>query len=82
MAAGVPVIASRVGGIPEILSSSEIGRTIDPIAPRAFARAIREILALPDRGRSMAEQARLSVAERFHIASAGERLKRIYLDLP
>jgi glycosyltransferase involved in cell wall biosynthesis len=81
MAAGVPVIASRVGGIPEILSSPEIGRMVDPIAPEAFARAIREILALPDRGRGMAEKARLSVAQRFDIASTAERLKRIYLDL-
>jgi glycosyltransferase involved in cell wall biosynthesis len=81
MAAGVPVIASRVGGIPEILSSPEIGRMVDPIAPEAFAQAIREILALPDRGRGMAEKARLSVAQRFDIASAGERLKKIYLDL-
>jgi hypothetical protein len=81
MAAGVPVIASRVGGIPEILSSPEIGRMVDPIAPEAFAQTIREILALPGRGRGMAEEARLSVAQRFDIASAGERLKKIYLDL-
>jgi glycosyltransferase involved in cell wall biosynthesis len=81
MAAGVPVIASRVGGIPEILSSPEIGRMVGPIALDAFAQAVREILALPDRGRGMAEKARLSVAQRFDIASAGERLKKIYLDL-
>ena len=81
MAAGVPVIASRVGGIPEILSSPGIGRMVDPIAPDAFATAVREMLALPDRGRSMAERARLSVAQRFDIAPAGERLKKIYLDL-
>jgi len=81
MAAGDPVVASRVGGIPEILSSPEIGRMVDPLAPQAFAQAVREILALPDRGRAMAEKARLSVAQRFDIASAGQRLKKIYLDL-
>jgi glycosyltransferase involved in cell wall biosynthesis len=54
---------------------------VGPIALDAFAQAVREILALPDRGRGMAEKARLSVAQRFDIASAGERLKKIYLDL-
>jgi len=81
MAAGVPVIASKVGGIPEILSSPEIGRLVDPLTPEAFAGAVREILALPDRGRSIGAKARLSLAGRFDIATAGERLKKIYLDV-
>jgi len=81
MAAGLPVIASKVGGIPEMLSSSEIGRLVDPLTPETFADAIRETLALPDRGRSMGAKARLSLAGRFDIATAGERLKKIYLDV-
>jgi glycosyltransferase involved in cell wall biosynthesis len=81
MAAGLPVIASKVGGIPEILSSPEIGRLVDPLTPEVFAGAIREILALPDRGRSMGAKARLSLTGRFDIATAGERLKKIYLDV-
>jgi len=81
MAAGLPVIASKVGGIPEILSSPEVGRLVEPLTPEAFAGAAREILALPDRGKSMGARARLSLTGRFDMATAGERLKRIYLDL-
>jgi glycosyltransferase involved in cell wall biosynthesis len=81
MAAGLPVIASKVGGIPEILSSPEIGRLVDPLAPEAFAAVIREILALPERGRQIGQNARFNVAERFDLAAAGRRLKKIYLDL-
>jgi glycosyltransferase involved in cell wall biosynthesis len=81
MAAGLPVIASKVGGIPEMISSPEIGRMVDPLTPEKFAAAIREILALPDRGRSMGAKARLSLTGRFDIATAGERLKKIYLDV-
>jgi glycosyltransferase involved in cell wall biosynthesis len=81
MAASLPVIASKVGGIPEILSAPEIGRLVDPITPEAFAAAIREILALPDHGKSLGAKARLSLAGRFDMGAAGERLKRIYLDV-
>jgi glycosyltransferase involved in cell wall biosynthesis len=81
MAASLPVIASKVGGIPEILSAPEIGRLVDPLTPEAFARAVREILALPDRGKSMGAKARLSLMGRFDMAAAGERLKKIYLDV-
>jgi glycosyltransferase involved in cell wall biosynthesis len=81
MAAGLPVIASKVGGIPEIISSPDIGCLVDPLTPEAFAGAIREILALPNRGRSMGAKARLSLTGRFDMATAGERLKKIYLDV-
>jgi glycosyltransferase involved in cell wall biosynthesis len=81
MAAGLPAIASKVGGIPEMLSSPEIGRLVDPQTPEAFAGAVREILALPDRGGSMGAKARLSLMGRLDMATAGERLKKIYLDV-
>ncbi len=81
MAAGLPVIASKVGGVPEILSSPETGRLVEPLTPEAFAGAVREILALPDHGKSMGARARLSLAGRFDMATAGDRLKSIFLDL-
>ena len=80
MAAGLPVIASKVGGIPEMLSSAEIGRAVDEITPAAFAEAIQDVLRLPDRGRSMGARARLSLMGRFDIATGKEQLKKIYLD--
>lgn len=81
MAAGLPVIASKVGGIPEILSSPEIGKLAAEITPEAFIAEIRQVLSLPDRGRSMGVQARRSLTGRFDIATGGERLARIYLDV-
>ena len=81
MAAGLPAVVGKVGGIPEMLSSPEIGRLVEPLTPEAFAGAVREILALPDRGRSMGANARLSLTGRFDMATAGERLKKIYLDV-
>ena len=81
MAAGLPSVVGKVGGVPEMLSSPEIGRLVEPLTAEAFAGAVREILALPDRGRSMGANARLSLTGRFDMATAGERLKKIYLDV-
>jgi glycosyltransferase involved in cell wall biosynthesis len=81
MAAGLPVIASNVGGIPEMVTPPETGRLVDPIAAEAFTAAIREVLALPDRGKSMGERARHSIIGRFDTATGGQRLKEIYLNV-
>ncbi len=81
MGAGLPVVVSKVGGIPEIVSSPEIGRLVDPLVPEAFAAEIAELLALPDLGRSIGERSRQSVISRFDIKTAGRKLGGIYLDL-
>jgi glycosyltransferase involved in cell wall biosynthesis len=81
MAAGVPVIASKVGGIPEMLNSPEVGTLVDPLTPGAFANAVREVLCRPDRGKSMGQRARASLPGKFDTSSGGQRLKKIYLEL-
>jgi glycosyltransferase involved in cell wall biosynthesis len=81
MASGVPVIASKVGGIPEILTSPDIGRLVDPVTPDRFADTIRDILSQPDVRRSMGEKAKLELVGRFDLRTGGERLKKIYVDL-
>jgi glycosyltransferase involved in cell wall biosynthesis len=45
MACGVPVVASRVGGVPEIINSPSLGLLVDPENPLDLARAIDESLA-------------------------------------
>lgn len=50
MACGTPVVASRVGGIPEVVQSSDVGRLVTERTPAAFAAAIDELLvASPSR---------------------------------
>jgi glycosyltransferase involved in cell wall biosynthesis len=43
-AAGVPVLASRVGGIPEVVSDAETGFLLDPDTPTAWASAATSLL--------------------------------------
>ena len=44
MACGKPVIASRVGGVPEIISNSDVGILVNPKEPEILAVAILEML--------------------------------------
>ena len=48
MAAGVPVVGSRVGGIPEMVLDGETGRLVPPRDPAALADALETLLAAPD----------------------------------
>jgi glycosyltransferase involved in cell wall biosynthesis len=45
LACGRPVVATRVGGVPEILTSRDLGTMVDPENPRALAEGIDAALA-------------------------------------
>lgn len=82
MAAGVPVVASHVGGIPEIITSDEIGRTVRELTPNAYASAINELVEMGDsHRRKLGERGRTSLAGRFDLASMGKTLKSSYQQL-
>jgi glycosyltransferase involved in cell wall biosynthesis len=53
MAVGLPVIATRVGGIPEMVIHGETGLLIPPNSPEALSEAIRELAKDPMRRRAM-----------------------------
>ncbi|MDR3406702.1 MAG: glycosyltransferase [Chthoniobacter sp.] len=46
-ASGLPVIASRVGGIPEVHPGDDFGRLVTTTEPAAFATAFQEVLLSP-----------------------------------
>jgi glycosyltransferase involved in cell wall biosynthesis len=60
MAAGVPIIAADVGGVPDVVSPSE-ALLVPPGNPRGFARALEQVLQHPTQGeqRTFAARARL-----------------------
>lgn len=67
MAAGRPVVASRVGGIPTAIAHGESGLLVPPEDPIALARAIRAVLTTPGLGARLGEAARREHAARFTI---------------
>jgi hypothetical protein len=64
MASGVPVIASNVGGLPEIIDHERIGLLTEN-TPEAIAAAITRIMQDRPLAKSLAERARAVVAEKF-----------------
>jgi glycosyltransferase involved in cell wall biosynthesis len=52
MAAGVPVVATAVGGVPELVVKGETGLLVPPGQPEPIASALEAILSSPDRARA------------------------------
>ena len=65
MACEVPVIATKVGGIPEVVSHGVDGYLFEPRDVATAAKYALEILTRPDRGRMMGEMARINARRRY-----------------
>lgn len=65
MACEVPVIASNVGGLPEVVTHGVDGYLIPPRDVAAAAKFALDILTLPDRGRLMGQQARVNARRKY-----------------
>ena len=77
MSAGVPVVASNTGGLPEIVSHRENGLLVDG-SPQAIAAAIRELLDNPALARRLGDAARRTVAARFTVDHMVRRTMEVY----
>lgn len=78
MARGRPVVATPVGGTPEVVADGETGLLVPPHDPEALAEALRRLLADPDLRRRMGETGRSRVEERFSSDAMVARVLEIY----
>ncbi len=67
MSCGVPVVASRVGGLPELIQHGENGYLCDATDSSAFSLASLELLRDPDLYKRFSEAARATAVDRFTI---------------
>jgi glycosyltransferase involved in cell wall biosynthesis len=67
MAAGLPVVASAVGGVPELVAEAETGFLVPPRDVDALAAALQRVLADPELRRSLGAAAHARASERFDV---------------
>jgi glycosyltransferase involved in cell wall biosynthesis len=81
MAAGCPVVATRVGGLPDLIADGETGCLVPPRDPSALAAGILRLLRDRDAARSMGKAAQAAVAERFAVERLCRDVEGLYLGL-
>jgi len=82
MAAGIPVVATRVGAVPEILSSSipseESGILIEPKEPNQIVEAIELLLKDKELVKLLVSRAEKSLAERFNLSEMVKKYENLF----
>ena len=73
----LPVVASDVGGIPEVVQDRETGRLVPPDDPALLAAAMLELLRHPDQARALALRHRRAVEDKFSWPTAYRAYKAL-----
>ena len=81
MASGVPVVASDLPVVRELVADGVHGRLVRPDRPSELARAIRVLLEYPKRRAKMGRAAQAHSSQNYTWAHTTERLKALYHDL-
>jgi glycosyltransferase involved in cell wall biosynthesis len=78
MAAGCPVVSTRVSGIPELLDDGRAGLLIDPHRPEDLADALERLIAEPELARGLSEVGHARVREAFDIDREAAKLASFF----
>ena len=71
---GLPVVAARTRGVPDLVRDAETGRLVPEGDAAAFAEAVEALLREPERRRQMGHTARARVAREHRFETASDRL--------
>ena len=78
MDAGIPVVASRVGGLPEVVIDRTTGILVPEGDVKALAAAMQAVLSDPAQARALGEAGRRRVEDEFRAAAMVRRIESIY----
>jgi glycosyltransferase involved in cell wall biosynthesis len=79
MAAGLPTVACRVGGIPELVVANSTGILVEPDQPEALATALLDVLEQPERARALGAAARVRAERHFSFDRMVGAFEELYL---
>jgi glycosyltransferase involved in cell wall biosynthesis len=80
MATGLPVVATRVGGIPEVVVDRQTGLLVPPGQPESLANAIAELSANRDFADSLGVNGRQRVETMFDVRAMVRSYEELYVD--
>ncbi|MEO7860656.1 MAG: glycosyltransferase [Nitrospirales bacterium] len=81
MAASRAVVASRVGGVPEIIEDGIEGFLVEPMDVISLAERCRRLIESPEVSRKMGEQARKRIERDFSATAMADRVVSVYNEL-
>jgi len=81
MLAALPVVATRVSAVPEIVAEGETGLLVAPGDAERLARALGSLLDEPERARALGAAGRVRASQRFSVARMAERTVALYESL-
>ena len=81
MAMAKPIIATRVGGIPDLIADGTSGTLIEPQNASAVSDAVLWVLAHPEEAKTRAERGRERVLHDFSLERAIDRTEAVYREL-
>ena len=81
MACGTPVVASRVGGFPDLIRDGENGFLVPSGDPAVLAAALEQVLDDPGLRARLGAECRRTILRDFTWKRVGEKLERVYVDL-
>jgi glycosyltransferase involved in cell wall biosynthesis len=80
-AANVPVVAAKVGGVPDLIEDGKSGLLCDPLDAASMGGAVKKLLLQPQFARVLAMEANRRAQERFHPLAIARRHLEIYREV-
>ncbi len=81
MAAGLPVVASKIGILNEIIEGNSCGVLVDPNDPHPHAGAILHLLHHPEEAKSMGHNGRKAILNKYNWEEESKKLLGFYSKL-
>jgi glycosyltransferase involved in cell wall biosynthesis len=78
---GTPIVATKIGGIPEIVTDGVDGILIPPADSKAIAETVADLMIHPEKLKSLANTGKQKIIERFEFEDMTRKYEAVYEDL-